>query len=128
MGAFVIDSQQGSWYWPPVFRNAQELVSYYDTIEVPDKAMNRFDKAYGHRAVGEGKTGAATRIPPHLMQTVIRAAMMRAIGSTFPLSEQKLVDKHELPWAGGDERTVKWIALHFQTDDLGFDALYGALD
>ena len=124
----MADNQQGSWYWPPVFRNAQELVSYYDTIAIPDKAMSRFDKAYGQRALERGKTGADTRIPPHLMQTVIRAAMMRAIASTFPSSDQKIVDQHEMPYVGGDDRTVKWIALHFETDDLGFDALYGALD
>ena len=58
------------------------------------------------------------------MKTVLRAAMMRAIAAYFPLTEREKVDRHELEWVAGDERTVKWIALHFRTDQLGFEALY----
>ena len=124
----MTDAQQGSWYWPPAFRDAQQLLDFYSTVEIPDKAMFRFGNHYGRRQAELGLTGAEGRIPPHLMQTVIRAAMMRAVASNFPLSEQQLVNKYELPYQGGDERTVKWVALHYKTDELVFDALYGSVD
>ena len=119
------DTQHASWYWPPALRDAKALVEYYESVEIPDEAMFRFAHAYARRAIANGATGIDTRIAPHVMQTVLRAAMMRAIAKYFPLTEQHKVDKHELVWVAGDERTVKWIALHFKTDELGMDALYG---
>lgn len=119
------DAQHASWYWPPAFRDAEQLVEYYESVGIPDEAMFRFANAFTRRAVGDGESGIDTRIPPHVMKTVLRAAMMRAIAAYFPLTEREKVDRHELEWVAGDERTVKWIALHFRTDQLGFEALYG---
>lgn len=118
-------TQHASWYWPPAFDDAKQLVEYYQSVEIPDKALFRFANAYTRRAVEQGATGPDTRIPPHVMQTVLRAAMMRGLAQYFPVSEQKKVDQHELHYFGGDHRSVRWIALHFKTDDLGYDALYG---
>lgn len=118
-------SHTTSWYWPPAFNDARQLVEYYEQVAIPDEALFRFANAYTRRAVAEGATGTDTRIPPHVMQTVLRASMMRGLAKYFPLTEQQKVDKHELNYIGGDQRTVKWIALHFKTDELGFDALYG---
>lgn len=119
------ESPIASWYWPPAFKDAAQLVAYYETVAIPDEAMFRFAHAFTRRAVEEGATGTDTRIAPHVMQTVLRAAMMRGLSKYFPVTEQAKVDRHELHWVGGDQRSVKWIALHFKTDDLGFDALYG---
>lgn len=119
------ESQTASWYWPPAFNDARQLVDYYETVGIPDEAMFRFARAYTRRATADGVTGIDARIPPHVMQTVLRATMMRALGKYFPLTEQARIDKHELDYFGGTRRTVKWISLHFKTDELGFEALYG---
>ena len=116
--------QQGSWYWPPVFTNAEQLIGHYDSVEIPDEALFRFANAFTRRALAEGATGVDSRIPPHVTRSVIRAAMMRAIGASF--HRRAAEDRRaRTQYIQGDLRTVKWIALHFKTDDLGFDALYG---
>ena len=29
------ESQTASWYWPPAFNDARQLVDYYETVGIP---------------------------------------------------------------------------------------------
>ncbi len=51
--AVSLAEADGSFYWPPPFRNAEQLVNFFETVKIPDEALTRLSRAYAARREAE---------------------------------------------------------------------------